>query len=134
VNFFLALPVAAVLGMLLAAGIGLLAFRLRSFRGEIFALLTLAVPFILAALARVNSSIDGGQGVLVPVPEFPEQLGEFQDALYLLNLTVATAAVAAAFAIQHSRFGWALASIRDAEDVAEGLGVATFRYKMLAIV
>ena len=31
------------------------------------------------------------------------------------------------------RFGWALFSIRDAEEVAEGLGVPTFRYKMLAI-
>lgn len=133
-DFFVALPVAAVLGMVLAAVIGLLAFRLRSFRGEIFALLTLAVPFILASIARVNPAVDGGQGVLVPVPSFPEQLGGFQDFLYLTNLVVATCAVAAAFAIQHSRFGWALASIRDAEEVAEGLGVPVFRYKMLAIV
>ncbi|HEX2222102.1 MAG TPA: ATP-binding cassette domain-containing protein, partial [Candidatus Limnocylindria bacterium] len=29
--------------------------------------------------------------------------------------------------------GWALFSVRDAENVAEGLGVPTFRYKMLAI-
>ncbi|TDC49409.1 branched-chain amino acid ABC transporter ATP-binding protein/permease [Jiangella ureilytica] len=133
VDFYLTVPVAAVFSALLALLVGGLAFRLRSFRGEIFALLTLAVPFILAALARVNSEIDGGQGVVVPVAEYPEWLAQFQDFLYLLNLVVAVAAVAAAFAIQHTRFGWALASIRDAEDVAEGLGVATFRYKMLAI-
>jgi branched-chain amino acid transport system permease protein len=134
VDFFVALPVAAVFGMVLAALIGLLAFRLRSFRGEIFALLTLAVPFILASIARVNSAVDGGQGVIVPVPSFPDQLGGFQDFLYLTNLVVATCAVAAAFAIQHSRFGWALSSIRDEEEVAEGLGVPVFRYKMQAIV
>ncbi|MBB5790470.1 ABC transporter permease subunit [Jiangella mangrovi] len=133
VDFYLTVPVAAVFSALLALLVGGLAFRLRSFRGEIFALLTLAVPFILAALARVNSEIDGGQGVVVPVAEYPEWLAQFQDFLYLLNLIVAVAAVAAAFAIQHTRFGWALASIRDAEDVAEGLGVATFRYKMQAI-
>jgi branched-chain amino acid transport system permease protein len=133
IDFFVTLPIAAALGSILALAIGALAFRLRSFRGEIFALLTLAVPFILASLARVNSGIDGGQGVVVTVPEFPEQVGQFPDFLFLLNLVVATAAVATAFAIQHSRFGWALASIRDAEDVAEGLGVATFRYKMVAI-
>ncbi|TDD67615.1 ATP-binding cassette domain-containing protein [Jiangella aurantiaca] len=133
VDFYLTVPVAAVFSAVLALIVGGLAFRLRSFRGEIFALLTLAVPFILAAFARVNSEIDGGQGVVVPVPEFPEWMGQFQDFLYLLNLLVAVVAVAAAFAIQHTRFGWALASIRDAEDVAEGLGVATFRYKMLAI-
>ena len=33
-----------------------------------------------------------------------------------------------AFAMQHSRAGWALFAIRDAEPVAEGLGVPTFRY------
>ena len=36
--------------------------------------------------------------------------------------------------MQHSRIGWALAAVHDAEDVAEGLGVATFRYKLLALV
>ena len=60
-------------------------------------------------------------------------LGDFQDFLYLLNLAIAALAVGIAYAIQHTRFGWALAAIRDAEDVGEGLGVPTFRYKMLAI-
>jgi branched-chain amino acid transport system permease protein len=134
VNFYLTIGIAVVLSAVLALAIGLLAFRLRALRGEIFALLTLAVPFILAALARINQSIDGGQGIIVSIPEFPEGLGLFQDFLYLLSLLVATAAVATAFAIQNSRFGWALAAIHDAEDVAEGLGVATFRYKLQALV
>ena len=134
VNFYLTIPIAAVFCAVLAALIGGLAFRLRSLRGEIFALLTLAVPFILAAVARINSTVDGGQGIIVGVPEFPAQLGLTQDFLYLVSLLVAGLAVWAAYAIQHSRMGWALASIRDAEDVAEGLGVATFRYKMLAIM
>jgi ABC-type branched-subunit amino acid transport system ATPase component/ABC-type branched-subunit amino acid transport system permease subunit len=134
VNFYLTIPVAAALCAMLAAATGGLAFRLRSLRGEIFALLTLAVPFILAALARINSTIDGGQGIILTVPPFPAGLGLFQDFLYLVSLLLAGVAVWVAYAIQHSRFGWALSSIRDAEDVAEGLGVATFRYKMLAIV
>src|SRR5687768_15609955 len=45
VDFFFTLPVAGLLCVALALGIGALAFRLRSLRGEIFALLTLAVPF-----------------------------------------------------------------------------------------
>jgi branched-chain amino acid transport system permease protein len=134
VSFYLTLLISAVLCALLGLAIGALAFRLRSLRGEIFALLTLAVPFILAALARTNNNIDGGQGIIVKVPPFPAQMGLFQDFLYLMNLLLAGAAVWAAFAILHSRFGWALASVRDAEDVAEGLGVATFRYKLLALV
>jgi branched-chain amino acid transport system permease protein len=131
-SFYLTLPVAAVLSTLLALGIGALAFRLGEFRGATFALLTLAVPFILASVARLSSRIDGGQGVAVPVPDMPEELG-FQQLLYLVMLVIAAVAVAAAYAIQHSRFGSALAAIRDNEDVAEGLGVATFRWKMLAI-
>jgi branched-chain amino acid transport system permease protein len=134
VNFYLTVPIAAALSALLAAAIGGLAFRLRSLRGEIFALLTLAVPFILAALARTNSTIDGGQGIPITIPPFPAGLGLFDDFKYLVSLLLAGVAVWAAYAIQHSRFGWALSSIRDAEDVAEGLGVATFRYKMLAIM
>jgi branched-chain amino acid transport system permease protein len=134
VSFFGTLVMAAVLCAVLALAIGGLAFRLRSLRGEIFALLTLAVPFILGALARTSRAIDGGQGIPLPVPSFPAQIGLFQDFLYLVSLLVAAGAVWTAFAIAHSRFGWALAAIRDAENVAEGLGVATFRYKLLALV
>ncbi|GII54237.1 hypothetical protein Pth03_26260 [Planotetraspora thailandica] len=134
VNFFLTVPLAAVLCGLLALGVGAVAFRLGSLRGEIFALLTLAVPFILAAFARINQSIDGGQGTTVPVPEVPDAFGSLPELQYLLALLIAAIAVAAAYAIQHSRTGSALAAIRDAEDVAEVLGVATFRYKMLAML
>jgi branched-chain amino acid transport system permease protein len=134
VSFYLTVVVAAGLCAVLALAIGGLAFRLRSLRGEIFALLTLAVPFILGALARTSRAIDGGQGIPLPVPSFPAQLGLFQDFLYLVAVVVAAGAVWTAFAIAHSRSGWALAAIRDAEPVAEGLGVATFRYKLLALV
>jgi branched-chain amino acid transport system permease protein len=134
VNFYLTILVGAGLCAVLALAIGAIAFRLRSLRGEIFALLTLAVPFILAALARINGNIDGGQGIIVAIPEFPAGIGLFQDYLYLLTLLVAGAAVAVAYAIYHSRFGWALRAVHDAEDVAEGLGVATFRYKLLALL
>jgi branched-chain amino acid transport system permease protein len=134
VSFYVTVVLAAGLCALLALAIGGLAFRLRSLRGEIFALLTLAVPFILGALARTSRAIDGGQGIPLAVPPFPAQIGLFQDFLYLASLLVAAGAVWAAFAIAHSRFGWALAAIRDAENVAEGLGVATFRYKLLALV
>ncbi|HEU5470433.1 MAG TPA: branched-chain amino acid ABC transporter ATP-binding protein/permease [Actinophytocola sp.] len=133
-DFGLTVLIAAGLCAVLALGIGVLAFRLRSLRGEIFALLTLAVPFILAALARINGSIDGGQGIIVAVPDFPASIGLFQDFLYLVNLLVAGAAVAVAFLMARTRSGWALATIRDAEDVGEALGVATFRYKLTALV
>ena len=132
-DFFVTLPIAGGLAIAVGLGVGALAFRLRSLRGEIFALLTLAVPFILGPLARISPAIDGGQGVRVPIPDAAEAVGGFQPFIYLVSLAIAAVGVGLAFALQHSRTGWALFAIRDAEPVAEGLGVPTFRYKMAAI-
>jgi len=134
VPYLVSIPVGGLLGGLLALVIGAIAFRLRSLRGEIFALLTLAVPFILAAIARINADIDGGQGTTLRTPGFPDWVGSFQHLMFLLNLVIATIAVGVALAIHGSRFGRGLAAIHDAEDAAEVLGVPTFRYKMVAIV
>jgi branched-chain amino acid transport system permease protein len=132
-GYFTTVPIAGAVSALLAAGVGALAFRLGSLRGEIFALLTLAVTFTLYSVASISTWVDGGQGIALPVPEYPSFLGDFQDMIYRLSLVVAALSVVAAFLIQHSRFGWGLFSIRDEEGVAEELGVPTFRYKMLAI-
>ncbi|HET9417675.1 MAG TPA: branched-chain amino acid ABC transporter ATP-binding protein/permease, partial [Candidatus Limnocylindria bacterium] len=132
-NFLATVPLAGLLAAALGLVVGLIAFRLRALRGEVFALLTLAVPFIVAPIARLNPSIDGGQGITVPVPDIPEPLNGFQDLSYLLCLAIAGIAVVVAYVAQRSRLGWALFAIRDAEPVAEGLGVPTFRSKMVAI-
>jgi branched-chain amino acid transport system ATP-binding protein/branched-chain amino acid transport system permease protein len=134
VDYLISIPVGGLLAGVLALLVGAVAFRLRSLRGEIFALLTLAVPFILAAIARINSEIDGGQGTTLRTPPSPDWIGDFQHLMFLLNLVVATLAVGVALAVHGSRFGRGLAAVHDAEDAAEVLGVPTFRYKMIAIV
>ena len=134
VDYLISIPVGGLLAGVLALLVGAVAFRLRSLRGEIFALLTLAVPFILAAIARINSEIDGGQGTTLRTPPLPDWIGDFQHLMFLLNLVVATLAVGVALAVHGSRFGRGLAAVHDAEDAAEVLGVPTFRYKMIAIV
>ena len=132
-EFLATVPVGGLLAALVSLAVGGLAFRLRSLRGEIFALLTLAVPFILAATARIVPAIDGGQGVIVPTPDVPDVVGGFQEFVYLIMLTIGMGALVVAYVMQHTRAGWGLFAIHDAEDVAEGLGVPTFRLKMLAI-
>jgi branched-chain amino acid transport system permease protein len=122
-----------LLSMLLALILGTIAFRLRQLRGEIFALLTLAIPFILAAVVRLSRTIDGGQGVGIPVPSYPDMIGPFQHFYFVLSALVALIALALAYGMQRTRYGWALFAIHDDEQVAEGLGVPTFRYKMIAI-
>lgn len=133
-NFLVSVAIGTVLAALLAAITGAIAFRLKSLRGEIFALLTLAVPFILAAAAMISSAVDGGQGTTLPVPKFPSWIGDFQHLLFYLNLIVAALAIGIAVTVTSSRLGRGLSAINDAEDAAEVLGVPTFRYKMIAII
>jgi branched-chain amino acid transport system permease protein len=132
-HWLIAILLGGVLAMLLALGIGALAFRLRSLRGEIFALLTLAFPFMLASIVRLSNAIDGGQGIVVPVPTFPEALGPFQRFYFVLSAIVGVLAVLVALWMHRTRYGWSLFAIHDDESVAEGLGVPTFFHKMIAI-
>ena len=122
--------VAAVIGLI----IGVVVFRLRKLRGEIFALMTLAVAFVMASVARVSPTIDGGQGVPVNTVDLPDFLGDFPTMIFRLGLLAATLAIITAQTVQRSRLGWGLFSIRDDEDVAETLGVPTFRYKITALL
>ena len=132
-TWWVALLLAGLASLLLALAIGTIAFRLRSLRGEIFALLTLAIPFILSAIARVTDSIDGGQGIILPVPDYPDFFGPFQQYIFWLSGAVAVLALTIAYVMGRTRYGWALFAIHDDEAVAEGLGVPTFRHKMIAI-
>lgn len=125
-----ALPIGGLVGGLIAFLSGLLVFRLRKLTGEIFALFTLAVALALGSLANNWAFIDGGRGIPVGRVPYPTWLGSLTEMLYYLGLVLALGAVLLAFAIQHSRFGFGLFTIRDDERVAESIGVPTFRYKL----
>jgi len=130
--FLWTLPVAAVVAALLGTALGAVVFRVRSVRGELFALLTLAITFVVGTIVG-NTPIDGGNGVSlasVPVPHLgPTQSSTF----YLLALAAATLTLVVARAIFFSRFGAGLLAIHDDEDAAEVMGVPTYRYKLVAL-
>jgi branched-chain amino acid transport system permease protein len=128
-----ALPVAGLLAGLTGLLLGLVVFRVRRLTGEIFALTTLAIAFVLASVARLSTFIDGGTGIFMTGTPLPEFLGEFTTAAYRLTLAIALITVVIAYLIHDSRLGWGLFALRDDESVAEGLGVPTFRYKMVAL-
>jgi branched-chain amino acid transport system permease protein len=132
-SFLATLPLAGINAALLGLAIGFAVFRLRKLRGELFALLTLAVALVVAAVIRNVDAIDGGYGVPLGQVPYPEFLGDYSTMLYRLGLIIALLTVFSAYAIQHSRFGQGLFAIRDDEAVAEGLGVPTFRYKMIVL-
>lgn len=132
-SFMAALPLAGLVALAGALLLGLVVFRVRRLTGEIFALTTLAIAFVLASVARITPAIDGGTGTFMTGTPIPEFLGDYNTAMYRLTLAVALLTLVIAYLIHNSRLGWGLFSIRDDEAVAEGLGVPAFRYKMTAL-
>ncbi|HEV8309762.1 MAG TPA: branched-chain amino acid ABC transporter ATP-binding protein/permease [Methylomirabilota bacterium] len=132
VPFFLTLPPAGLLAALFGMGVGAVVFRVRRLRGELFALLTLAVTFVLATIV-LNTRIDGGPGVYLSGVPLPRVAGSATATLYLLGLGVALGSIATAYAVVRARWGVGLFAIHDDEDVAEVMGVPTYRYKLVAL-
>lgn len=129
--FLATLPFAALLPALLGVGLGFVVFRVKGVRGEVFALLTLAVTFVVATVI-LNSPIDGGPGVYLNAVETPKLGPSPASSLYLMILLAAIATVLIAYKVQVSKLGIGLFAIHDDEDVAEVMGVPTFRYKLVA--
>ena len=130
--FLWTLPVAAAVAALLGVALGAIVFRVKGVRGELFALLTLAITFVIGTIV-VNTPLDGGSGVSltgVPVPKLGPRAS---STFYLLALAAATATLLIAWWIAVSRFGAGLFAIHDDEDAAEVLGVPTYRYKLYAL-
>ncbi|MCK6454741.1 MAG: branched-chain amino acid ABC transporter permease, partial [Alphaproteobacteria bacterium] len=130
--FLMTLPLAGLVAMLLGLGLGAVVFRVRRLRGELFALLTLAVTFVLATIV-LNTPLDGGPGVYLMGVKLPRLYPGTASTFYLLGLSIALAAIVAAWLVQYSRLGRGLFAISDDEDVAEVLGVPSFAYKLMAL-
>jgi branched-chain amino acid transport system permease protein len=129
--FLATLPAAAAMAALLGVALGAVVFRVQAVRGELFALLTLAVTFVVATII-LNTPVDGGPGIYlhsVPVPAIgPSASG----SLYLMALAAAAGTLLVAWSVSRSRLGTGLFAIHDDEDVAEVMGVPTYRYKLAA--
>jgi branched-chain amino acid transport system permease protein len=132
VPFLWTLPVAALAAMLLGLGVGAVVFRVRRIRGELFALVTLAVTFVVGTIV-LNTPIDGGPGVYLSAVPVPKLGPTASSSFYLMALGALLMTLLAAYLIRRSKLGLGLFAIHDDEDVAEVLGVPTFRSKMLAL-
>jgi branched-chain amino acid transport system permease protein len=129
--FLATLPFAALLPALLGLFIGFVVFRVKAVRGELFALLTLAVTFVVATII-LNTPIDGGPGIYLNAVQVPKLAPSPSSSLYLMMLASAVLTMAAAYVVYASKLGIGLFAIHDDEDVAEVMGVPTFRYKLMA--
>jgi len=129
--FLATLPAAATSAALLGVALGAVVFRVKAVRGELFALLTLAVTFVVATIV-LNTPVDGGPGVYLHSVTVPAIGPTPSSSFYLMALAAAVATLAIARWIFVSRLGIGLFAIHDDEDVAEVMGVPTYRYKLVA--
>ena len=125
------LPMAALLPAILGVALGAVVFRVRRVRGELFALLTLAVTFVLATIV-LNSPADGGPGVYLSAVAVPKLAPTASGSFYMMALALAAATLVVAYAVTKMRLGLGLFAIHDDEDAAEVMGVPTYGFKLVA--
>ncbi|MDM0114671.1 branched-chain amino acid ABC transporter ATP-binding protein/permease [Variovorax sp. J22R133] len=130
--FLWTLPVAALVAAVLGVALGAVVFRVKGVRGELFALLTLAITFVIGTIV-VNTPLDGGNGVSLAAVPVPKVGPTPSSTFYLLALAAAVLTLLVAWGIQVSKFGAGLFAIHDDEDAAEVMGVPTYRYKLMAL-
>ena len=108
--------------------IGWIAFRTR---GATFAIVTLTLLFVVQQLAfNLHALTNGSQGILLPLPPFPNST--FERPFYYAMLALLTLALGVCWLTRGSKLGLALFSIRDDEDRARGLGQPVTMAKLIA--
>jgi branched-chain amino acid transport system permease protein len=126
---FWLLPLAGVVAAAIAVPFGLLALRVRR---HTFVVVTIAVFFIFQLMAYNFSFTAGSTGIIAPVLNWDP--ATYNNPFYYLALAIAAITTGLSWLIRGSRFGLQLRAIRDDEDRAAGLGVATRRVKLSAFV
>ncbi len=129
--FLWTLPAAALMAAVFGMALGFVVFRVKSVRGELFALLTLAITFVVGTVV-LNTPIDGGPGIYLNSVKVPAIGPTASSSIYLMALMGAVATLIISYRIQSSKLGIGLFAIHDDEDAAEVMGVPTLNYKLVA--
>jgi ABC-type branched-subunit amino acid transport system permease subunit len=123
-------PLVGLLCAVLAAGVGWIALRTK---GPSFVIVTLAFTFIVQFLALNLKEITGGSaGLYLPLLDMDPLLRGALFYYYMLGVLVL--AVLVTIAIRRSRFGLGLIAIREDEGKAEGSGINTTLFKIVAFM
>jgi branched-chain amino acid transport system permease protein len=127
--------VGMVIGIALSIVAGLLIGYLSNrLRGPYFALSTIAFSQVLFIVAsRWRGFTAGSEGIPVPFRPGFLTLGLPHVAWVYLVLVLAIAFYGLERYLERSRLGYQLAGVREDEDAAEALGIATRRLKILTI-
>jgi branched-chain amino acid transport system permease protein len=128
---WLGLVVGVALSLVAGSAIGFLSNRLK---GPYFALSTIAFAEVLKIVAsRWRGFTSGSEGVPVPFRPGFWTLGLTHVQWVYLALAVAILYYLVQVYLERSRVGYQLAGVREDEDAAEALGIATRRRKVQAV-
>jgi branched-chain amino acid transport system permease protein len=123
----LGLIAAAVVPVLFAVVFGWIVFGLR---GPYFAIGTLGIALAAGELAGTWDYIGGGGGITVPI--YPGEADTRSLLFYILCFLWTIVTFVCLRSLYTTRFKLAINAIRDDEEKAEGMGVHTLRYKIIA--
>ncbi len=128
-SLMVSVPVAMTIAALVVAmAAALLALPLFRLRGDYFAFGTLALLPLAEVLTNNNTWLTGGaDGIVLPV-------AHVLHVAFWLALILAVASFVVTLVINRARFGFALRSIRNDEEVAEVIGLPLLPTKIKALV
>ena len=125
---FLSAPFVGLLAAVVGAGLGWVSLRAR---GTSFVIVTLTFTYVVQLLALNLRGLTGGSsGLYLPLLNLPADLVILPFYYSMLGLLVV--AILVSIAIRRSKFGLGLIAIREEEGKADGSGVNTSLYKILA--
>ena len=125
---FVSAPFVGLLAALIGAGLGWISLRSR---GTSFVIVTLTFTYVVQLLALNLRSVTGGSaGLYLPLLDLPGGLVILP--FYYAMLVLLVVAILVSLAIRRSKFGLGLIAIREEEGKADGSGVNTSFYKILA--
>jgi ABC-type branched-subunit amino acid transport system permease subunit len=125
---FLSAPFVGLLAAVAGAGLGWISLRAR---GTSFVIVTLTFTYVAQLLALNLRGLTGGSsGLYLPLLNLPADLVILP--FYYSMLALLVVAILVSVAIRRSKFGLGLIAIREEEGKADGSGVNTSLYKILA--
>jgi branched-chain amino acid transport system permease protein len=132
-SFWVALPIAAVVGVFTGLILGFPVLRMR---GDYLAIVTLGFGEIIRILATSDwlSDFQGGpQGILhIPYPEFFGFAMNKPETMYYLVIAGSFLVAFVTIRLRDSRLGRQWMAMREDEDVAEAMGINLVQTKLLA--
>jgi branched-chain amino acid transport system permease protein len=133
-NYWAAIPIAIIPGVILGVFVGFASLRLA---GPYFAIATLATAEIFRLVALNWVSLTRGPlGVIVPRPRIPafEAVGlTFAQYHLIICLVVVALVLLALKRLVNSPYGRAWFALRDQPNLAESIGIAGLKFRILAI-